>query len=122
MLRTRECLAASCILLAAHVAVAQVAERIQQVEDIEQWRVEVYSGTRNPGGLVQGPRKRTSERCRSEASTGSQPARARRASNGETAGQWRPCCLARRRPGTHGRIRNESPGTAVHSDHPSRDR
>ncbi|MCS6851447.1 MAG: hypothetical protein NZ700_09810, partial [Gemmataceae bacterium] len=38
------------------LAVAQVKQRIQYVEGIDDWRVEVYSGALNPGGLVQGPR------------------------------------------------------------------
>jgi hypothetical protein len=35
---------------------AQVKEQVQYVEDIDQWRVEVFSGAFNPGGLLQGPR------------------------------------------------------------------
>jgi hypothetical protein len=33
-----------------------VEEHVEYVEDIDRWRVEVFSGARNPGGLLQGPR------------------------------------------------------------------
>jgi hypothetical protein len=37
-------------------AFAQVREHVEYVADIDRWRVEVYSGALNPGGLLQGPR------------------------------------------------------------------
>jgi hypothetical protein len=56
MIRLRNWLTTCCILLATRVAAAQVREHVEHVEDIAQWRVEVFSGALNPGGLVQGPR------------------------------------------------------------------
>lgn len=44
------------IFVAPWLAGAQVKEHVEYVSDIDQWRVEVYSGALNPGGLLQGPR------------------------------------------------------------------
>jgi hypothetical protein len=56
MIRLCNWLTTCCILLATPVAAAQVREHVEHVDDIAQWRVEVFSGALNAGGLVQGPR------------------------------------------------------------------
>jgi hypothetical protein len=40
----------------ATTVAGQVKEHVEYVKDIDQWRVEVFSGALNPGGLMQGPR------------------------------------------------------------------
>jgi hypothetical protein len=56
MIRLRSWLTTWCIPVTVSVAAGQVAEHVEHVEDIAHWRVEVFSGALNPGGLLQGPR------------------------------------------------------------------
>lgn len=45
----------SVITVSTHVTLS-AEEHVEYVEDIDRWRVEVFSGAANPGGLLQGPR------------------------------------------------------------------
>lgn len=52
----RTCASVCLLSWLAAFATAQVKEHVEPVDDIDRWRVEVFSGALNPGGLMQGPR------------------------------------------------------------------
>jgi hypothetical protein len=43
------------LILTASFAAGQAGEQVRLAGDIDQWRVEIFSGAHNPGGLLQGP-------------------------------------------------------------------